>query len=179
MMEPFVRNFLRAALVWLAVAGILGLAMAFVPRAAVYRPAHLHAALLGWVSMFIFGVAYHVLPRFTGRPLASRWLPTAHFWLANAGLASMVAGWMLRPTWARAGTVAVHAGGTLTALGLAFFIYLIWRLLEVREVPAAARRAVGGQAGPGAPGPGGGEPGAGDDARLIQIRNTSHRSDET
>lgn len=131
-MESFVRIFLRSAVAWLGVAGALGLAMLIEPRWVVYRPAHLHAALLGFVSMFIFGVAYHVLPRFTGRPLPGRGLPTTHLWLANGGLALLVAGWLLRPTWARAGTMALHAGGVLTAVGLGLFIYTIWRLTEAR-----------------------------------------------
>lgn len=130
MMEPFVRNFLRAALVWLAVSVLLGLGMTWVPRWVVYRPAHLHAALLGFVSMFIFGIAYHVLPRFTGRPLPDRRLPVAHLWLANCGLGFLVAGWLLRPTWARPGAAALHTGGILTAVGLGLFIYTVWRLLE-------------------------------------------------
>ena len=71
-MEPFVRNFIRASLVWLGLGVSLGVAMVIVPQyALVYRPAHMHANLLGFVSMMIFGVAYHVLPRFVGRPLHS------------------------------------------------------------------------------------------------------------
>lgn len=129
-MEGFVRGFLRSAVVWLGVAGALGLAMVWVPRWVVYRPAHLHAALLGFVSMFIFGVAYHVLPRFTGRPIPDRRLPAVHLWLANGGLALLVAGWLGRPTWPRPGALALQAGGVLTTVGLALFIYTTWRLLE-------------------------------------------------
>ncbi|HUH12501.1 MAG TPA: hypothetical protein VMK65_05305 [Longimicrobiales bacterium] len=68
-MAPYVHGFIRSALVWLAVGLALGVAMAFVQVALGWRPAHMHANLLGFVSMMIFGVAYHVIPRFAGAPL--------------------------------------------------------------------------------------------------------------
>ena len=43
--------------------------MAVRPAWAVYRPAHVHMLLLGFVTMMIYGVAYHVVPRFAGFPL--------------------------------------------------------------------------------------------------------------
>jgi cbb3-type cytochrome oxidase subunit 1 len=53
-------------------------AMAVHPAWAVYRTAHLHMNLLGFVAMMIFGVAYHVIPRFTGHSLHSRRLAAVH-----------------------------------------------------------------------------------------------------
>ena len=70
--------------------GPLGVAMAVHPAWAVYRLAHMHMLLLGFVTMMIYGVAYHVVPRFVGfrlhRPDAAQW----HWWSANVGLALMV-----------------------------------------------------------------------------------------
>lgn len=130
-MTPFVRNFIRSSLVWLAVGGLLGLSMAYLPgEALVYRPAHVHANLLGFVSMMIFGVAYHVMPRFAGRPLPSRRLPSVHLWLANAGLAGLVAGWVLRPSLRAAGDLLVRSGGLLTGAGIGIFIWLIWKTVS-------------------------------------------------
>lgn len=64
-MEPFVRRVIRSSLLWLVIGVLIGAAMTFAPAAALaYRPAHAHANLLGFVSMMIFGVAYHVIPRF-------------------------------------------------------------------------------------------------------------------
>ena len=74
----------------------IGLSMALWPGGhLVYRPAHAHANLLGFLSMFLFGVAYHVLPRFVQKPLSERRQRWAmrHFWIQNLGLALMVAGW--------------------------------------------------------------------------------------
>ena len=89
-MDVYVRNFIRASLFWLGAGVLLGVWMALTSRAIIYRPAHVHANLLGFVSMMIFGVAYHVIPRFTGNPLRSRSFATAHFWFANVGLALLV-----------------------------------------------------------------------------------------
>lgn len=130
-METFVRNFVRASIVWLGVGVLIGVSMAFWPaEAMVYRPAHAHANLLGFVSMMIFGVAYHVIPRFAGRPLHSRRLPRLHWWVANAGLASLVGGWILRVAAPGAGTMLVRGGALLSAVGAFLFIHTIWRTLD-------------------------------------------------
>jgi cytochrome c oxidase cbb3-type subunit 1 len=128
--EPFVRNFIRMSLVWFSLGLLIGFSMVFWPSHIVYRPAHVHALLLGFVSMMIFGVAYHVIPRFTGRPLQSPRLPALHLWLANAGLAGMVAGFILRVYHWQAGTAVLAAGGILSAAGAFLFIYNLWRTLE-------------------------------------------------
>ena len=76
----FARDFIRASLVWLVAAVSLAVAMAVYPPWTIYRTAHMHMALLGFVTMMIYGVAYHVIPRFTGQPLWSPRLPGIHVW---------------------------------------------------------------------------------------------------
>lgn len=138
MLDPFVRRFIRASLLWLGCGVVIGVWMALSPAAVAYRPAHLHANLLGFVSMMIFGVAYHVIPRFTGHPLHSRRLANLHVWVANAGLAGMVAGFVLRVHAYAPGAALLGAGGTASALGAFFFIYNLWRTLDE---PASVPRA--------------------------------------
>lgn len=144
-MEPFVRRFIRSSLVWLGVGVCLGLWMALEPRAVVYRAAHLHANLLGFVSMMIFGVAYHVIPRFAGAPLRSRAAANVHLWVANAGLALMVAGWALRVWQPPLAPLALGVGGVLSAAGAFLFIGNLWRTLGgpvALVVPTMARAPV-------------------------------------
>ena len=130
-MEIFVRRFIQSSLVWLGAGVLIGLSMAYWPmQAAVYRPAHVHANLLGFVSMMIFGVAYHVLPRFAGSPLYSRRVALLHVWVANAGLALMVTGFIVRLHAAAPGALLLQAGGLLSATGIALFIANIWRTLD-------------------------------------------------
>ena len=121
-MDPSVRRFIRASLLWLGIGVLLGLAMALRPAWAGFRPAHFHATLLGFVSMMIFGVAYHVIPRFTGHPLHSRALAATHLWVANLGLAGMVGGFILRIYAYPAGSALLRAGGLLSTAGAFFFI---------------------------------------------------------
>ena len=103
-MEWFVRAFLKAGLAWLALGVTVGVAMAAHPAWTVYRPAHVHMVLLGFVTMMIYGVAYHVVPRFAGFPLHGRRAAGWHWWASNAGLALMVTGFAAR-TAGRAGEI--------------------------------------------------------------------------
>ena len=135
MLSPYVRKFLRAALVWLVIGIAIGLSMALWPGGhLVYRPAHAHANLLGFLSMFLFGVTYHVLPRFVQKPLSERRQRWAmrHFWIQNVGLALMVAGWLARPTWGGVGQWLLIAGGPISAVGVGIFVTLAWRMTGER-----------------------------------------------
>ena len=126
-MDWYVRAFLKASLLWLAAGVSLGIAMAVHPAWAVYRAAHLHMNLLGFVTMMIFGVAYHVIPRFTGHQLHSRRLAGVQCWLANVGLALFVVGLALLPRtmYATPARVIVAAGGILSAVAAYIFVYNI------------------------------------------------------
>jgi cbb3-type cytochrome oxidase subunit 1 len=137
-MDWFVKAFLKASLVWLALGVTLGLAMAAHPAAVLYRPAHLHMTLLGFVTMMIYGVAYHVIPRFTGFALHSRRLAGWHWWISNVGLVLMVAGFLARPHLGATATPVLAAGGALSALGAYAFAYGLWRTMDG---PAELRRA--------------------------------------
>jgi cbb3-type cytochrome oxidase subunit 1 len=111
--------------------------MAVHPAWVVYRTAHLHMALLGFVAMMIFGVAYHVIPRFTGNPLHSRRLAAAHWWLANSGLLTLVIGFLGRPQWGARAVPVMAAGGALAAVGAYLFAYNLWRTLDAVRAPVA------------------------------------------
>ena len=141
-MEWFVKAFLKASLAWLSLGVTLGVAMAAHPAWVVYRPAHMHMMLLGFVAMMIFGVAYHVIPRFTGFPLHSRRAARFQWWATNAGLLLMVSGFFLRVSVPDAGMPVLAAGGTLAAAGAYTFAYNIWRTIDgPRVARQASRRA--------------------------------------
>ncbi|MHC4278268.1 MAG: cbb3-type cytochrome c oxidase subunit I [Planctomycetota bacterium] len=86
--------FIKCAMVYLVIATLLGIHMAASGPMYPYMPLHAHLNLLGWMSMMIFGVAYHILPRFSGTPLWSERLSVWHLWLANIGLVGMTLGWV-------------------------------------------------------------------------------------
>lgn len=89
-MDRFVKNFIAMSMVYLAAASVLGVLMLWKPLFLGYRFVHSHLMLLGWVSMMIYGVGYHILPRFAGRLIKSRAMGELHFWLSNVGLVGML-----------------------------------------------------------------------------------------
>ena len=132
-MDPFAKVFIRASLLWFVGGITLGLAMAVHPQWVVYRPAHAHMNLAGFVVMMIFGVGYQMLPRFFGHPIHSRFLARAHVWLANLGLGALVAGFLLAPHVGSASVPVTGTGGVLWALGAYGFIYNMWRTFDAAD----------------------------------------------
>jgi heme/copper-type cytochrome/quinol oxidase subunit 1 len=76
---------------------------------------HGHMMMLGFVLMIIYGVGLHVIPRFGGYPLRSERVATVQFWLANAGLPLMIAGWLTYDN------RLVALGGAFTVGAMALF----------------------------------------------------------
>lgn len=108
-MTPLSLRCVKAALVFLTLGIGLGASFAF-DRAlgAQLRPLHAELNLWGWVTLLIYGFAYHMLPRFSGRPLRSQRLADAQSWLAIGGVALAALGWL---------AIALHLpGGRLVAL---------------------------------------------------------------
>jgi cbb3-type cytochrome oxidase subunit 1 len=129
-MDWFVRSFLKGSLVWFSLAVVLAVAMAIVPTLTVYRTAHLHIALLGFVTQMIYGVALHVIPRFFGQPLVYRRMAEVQFWTAQIGLTALAAGFVLRIQGAVGASALVATGGLLSAIGAACFVINIWRTMD-------------------------------------------------
>ncbi len=78
------------SIVYLGVAAALGIVMLGYQNVMALKFVHSHLNMLGWVSMMIYGVGYHILPRFMGRPLYSNKIGEAQFYLANISLVGML-----------------------------------------------------------------------------------------
>lgn len=143
-MDWFVKAFIKAALLCLGLGVVMGTWMALVPSAIIYRPAHVHLNLLGFVSMVIFGVAYHVIPRFTGNPLHSRTVAAVHWWCSTTGLTILVAGFLVAPHQADTSRILLGVGAMLAAAGAFLFIYNLWRTIDGR-VPRSRPAPVSGK----------------------------------
>lgn len=89
-MDRFVRNFIIMSIAYLGIASLLGVGMLWGQSMLSLKFIHSHLNLLGWVSMMIYGVGYHVLPRFAGRPLKYPKMGEWQFWIANIGLVGML-----------------------------------------------------------------------------------------
>ena len=89
-MDKFVKGFIVMSIVYLGLAAVLGIVMLGSHSVMALKFVHSHLNMLGWVSMMIYGVGYHILPRFMGRPLYSNKVGEAQFYLANISLVAML-----------------------------------------------------------------------------------------
>ena len=142
-MEWFIKAFIRAALLWFAAGIVFGVAMAIHPAWIIYRPAHAHMNVAGFLTMLVFGVGYQLLPRLFGHPLYSPRLAALHWYFANVGLGGLVIGFLvlpggsIDPRWFTAG------GGTLYAAGALLWVWNLWRTFNAADARARARAESG------------------------------------
>ncbi|MDE2059701.1 MAG: DUF542 domain-containing protein [candidate division NC10 bacterium] len=61
------------------------------------RLAHGYTQVFGFAALFIMGVAYHVIPRFKGAPLAAPGVASASFWLETGGVLAVAVGLLVGP----------------------------------------------------------------------------------
>ncbi len=93
-MEPIIVWYLRMSVIYFVLGVIIGVFMLLWPdQSGYYIPVHVHLNLLGFMSMMIYGVGYHILPRFSGRNIYSPGLMRIQFWVANAGLIGLAISW--------------------------------------------------------------------------------------
>jgi cytochrome c oxidase cbb3-type subunit 1 len=138
-MDWFIKAFIRASLLWFAAGIVLGVAIALDPTWVIYRPAHAHMTVVGFLTMLVFGVGYQLLPRLFGHPLYSRRLGMAHLFLANAGLVGIVVGFLVRPTATFDSRWVTATGGVLFALGALLWIWNMWHTFNAADARARER----------------------------------------
>lgn len=120
--------FIRSALIYLGLGAILGLWMALQPASIGYlRPVHAHLNVLGFLSMFVFGIAYHTVPRFRGKQLYSASLSRYHLILSNVALVGMAFSFPLLYTMGTSGTYVLGFFGTLQTIAIGMFIFNLWK----------------------------------------------------
>ena len=127
-MAVYARNFIRVSLVSLLLGFALGLEMIVHPQALVYRPIHVHLLLLGFMAHMVFGVGYHIIPRFQGHVRIPDLWANVHLHLAAWGLLAMIVGWIAR--FKMAGSPLRHlllAGGIAEMLGVLLFLVIVMR----------------------------------------------------
>ncbi len=131
-MDKYAKAFVKASLTYLGIGTILGVLMVLWPdtRFTLTR-VHVHVLLLGFMAMMIYGVGYHILPRFMGRPVYSARLGNAQAWTANITLIGLSISWILETSqggiW--------HYLAVLFGLGQAVSIFLFIINLWMSMVP--------------------------------------------
>ena len=79
-------RFLKIAVVYLVIGALLGFTMGITQKF-VLVPVHAHVLLLGWASLALAGLVYHLYPAASTTRLAR-----FHFWLHNIGLPLFMVG---------------------------------------------------------------------------------------
>ncbi len=134
-MDRFVKGFIVMSIVYLGIATVVGVLMLSSETLLPLKFVHSHLNMLGWVSMMIYGVGYHILPRFMGRPLYSIQLGQLQFGLANIGLVGMLFFYTLN-IYSPAGIyrVLMVLFGAVEALSVFLFFYnMLMTLLSKME----------------------------------------------
>lgn len=123
-------GFLWAGMFYLLAGVTLGVIFLIFPSAVKLKTIHVHLNLVGFVLFVIFGVAYHILPRFRGRPLHSEGLARFQLVVANLGLLGLLLFWALEAYFDIAGAEALQAAfGALLGLSILLFVYNMGRTL--------------------------------------------------
>lgn len=128
-MSPTTIRFLKVGMAYFLLGSLLGTLLAVpVTRDILYRApgaqwrlAHTHLNLAGFVIMIIFGIAYHILPRFAGKPLHSDAWASVHFWIAALATAGMAIGFL-----APAAAVLLWAGSVAQFAGIVLGVVNLW-----------------------------------------------------
>jgi len=136
-MDKFVKGFIVMSVVYLGIAAVMGIIMLSNQNVMALKFVHSHLNMLGWVSMMIYGVGYHILPRFMGRALYSNRIGEAQFYLANISLITMLLFYALNvydpSDLYRTITVV---SGAVQALAIFLFLYnMLMTLLTKVEQP--------------------------------------------
>ena len=122
---------LGLAVVYLVLGVGMGIAMGVSQRFE-FAPVHAHINLLGWVSLGLFALIYHVLPGAAMTRLA-RW----HFWLHNTGVPVFMISLFLLRGGAQRAEAFVGIGACMTFVGLVLFAINLLRTLATASQPAA------------------------------------------
>ena len=126
-MDKYAKAFVKASLIYLGIGSITGIIMIWWPdiRFTVTR-VHTHILLLGFMAMMIYGVGYHILPRFMGRPVYSARLGNAQAWTANISLIGLSFSWILEASQSGIWHYLAILFGIGQAVSIFLFIINLW-----------------------------------------------------
>lgn len=119
-------QFIKIAVVYLFIGALLGLTMGITQKFVVV-PVHAHVLLLGWASLALAGLVYHLYPA-----AAMTRLARIHFWLHNLALPVFMVGLGMYLTGSTFLMPVVAGAGTVVLVGLAAFATNV--LLNVKPV---------------------------------------------
>ena len=131
-MSKTTMGFLFTGLFYLLIGVTLGVLFYIFPGT-FYRltAVHTHLNLVGFVMFAIFGIGYHILPRFRGNPLHSESMAWVQFWMSNIGLVGLL---VLMAIGAYGGFDGIRIGqaifGAILAVSIYLFVYNMFITLK-------------------------------------------------
>jgi cbb3-type cytochrome oxidase subunit 1 len=108
-------RFIKIAVVYFVIGILLGLYMSL-SHSYVLSDVHAHINLLGWTSMGLAGLIYHLFPQ-----LGTTSLGKAHFWLHNIGLPIMMIALAFLLSGYPAAEPIVAVGGFIVVIAIILF----------------------------------------------------------
>jgi cytochrome c oxidase cbb3-type subunit 1 len=133
-MDKYAKAFVKASLVYLGIGAITGLIMVVHPDTRfILTRVHTHLNLLGFVAMMVYGVGYHILPRFMGRPVYSHRLGNTQVWLANITLIGLSISWMLEASLGGVWHSLAILFGIGQAVSIFLFIINLWMSMKPKN----------------------------------------------
>ena len=108
-------RFLKLAVVYLVIGAVLGLIMGITQKF-VLAPVHAHLLLLGWASLALAGLIYHLYPAAGKTRLAH-----THFWLHNLALPPFMIGLGMLLTGNESAGRVVAPAASVVLIGLVVF----------------------------------------------------------
>jgi hypothetical protein len=128
MMDKYAKAFVKSSLIYLGIGTVMGVSMVLFPdiRFTLTR-VHVHILLLGFMAMMIYGVGYHILPRFMGRPVYSARLGNVQVWLANITLIGLSVSWILEALQGGVWHLLAILFGIGQGIAIFMFIFNLWK----------------------------------------------------
>jgi cbb3-type cytochrome oxidase subunit 1 len=133
-MDKYAKAFIKASLAYLGIGTVMGICMVLWPniRFTVTR-VHTHINLLGFMAMMIYGVGYHILPRFMGRPVYSHRLGNIQVWLANITLMGLSISWILEASQGGIWHIILILFGLGQGVSVFLFIFNLWKSMTPQQ----------------------------------------------
>jgi cbb3-type cytochrome oxidase subunit 1 len=130
-MDKYAKAFVKASLVYLGIGVITGFLMVAHPdlRFTLTR-IHTHINLLGFMAMMVYGVGYHILPRFMGRPVYSHKLGNVQVYLANISLAGLSISWILEASIGGVWHMLAILFSLVQGISIFLFIINLWMSMK-------------------------------------------------
>lgn len=143
-MDRYTILFIKASLIYLLLGVTMGVVLTFKPFfgfLSTFTLVHNHLNLFGFMAMMIFGVSYHIIPRFSGKPIYSYKLMRLHFYLANIGLAGLLLGFIaIAIVDILVHKIVLIVSGSIAATSVYIYVYNIWKSMATLKEGIVPKR---------------------------------------